>query len=507
MLDQKNRLMIWLSSSATMLCIIIFTWTRWSNPSGMMMLGHSEGSGLELTATIAWGQNVLLIVPIVFALVGLYLYINNKEHEALPWVNALTLTLSSVGIISGSGGGVEFHFSIFMVIAAAAYYERRDLILMMTAIFAVQHLGGYLLFPELVFGTSTYSFGMVMIHAVFLILTSAATLLQIRSKLLITAQLEKEKKAKDDQLLEVLNHTQLLANQISSTSQLVTESSKANVRSNQEMRHAYEEITGRLGDQSESLDQMGSKQLNIQLAIEQALSSSAAMKEEATATSEIVADSHLKMNALPEQMHHIFTAVQTVSETMVSLQQASSRAQEMTDMIQQVANQTNLLALNASIEAARAGEHGKGFAVVATEIRKLANNSREAADEIQTIMDSIKEVSELTITQVQSGQQIVHQSTDQVEAFALEYKQVEHIIGQMLAFIVLINERITMIQEDSVGVTSGMNQISTAIVDGMSAMEQISAMSDNQISTSEQVNQEISQLSELSESMQLQFTK
>ena len=114
-----------------------------------------------------------------------------------------------------------------------------------------------------------------------------------------------------------------------------------------------------------------------------ALSSSAANMKESNAT----VDSTLK--ELLEISSHTQQSVDQVQEQTNITNESAQAIQAATDIIAGIANQTNLLSLNASIEAARAGEMGRGFAVVAEEIRGLADQSRESADKIRSIVENL----------------------------------------------------------------------------------------------------------------------
>jgi methyl-accepting chemotaxis protein len=133
-----------------------------------------------------------------------------------------------------------------------------------------------------------------------------------------------------------------------------------------------------------------------------------------------------------EQMKNIGSRIEDTSAAIKTLDQASVEITSIVQVIRDVADQTNLLALNAAIEAARAGEQGRGFAVVADEVRKLAERTSLATQEIAGKIEAIKSGTEkagkqmeLSVEQVACGMARAEEANSAVDRIKSGFSRVD----------------------------------------------------------------------------------
>ncbi len=104
-----------------------------------------------------------------------------------------------------------------------------------------------------------------------------------------------------------------------------------------------------------------------------------------------------------ERMLMLKQKIQIIAELILELSEQIQQIGSTIGVVEDIAEQTNMLALNAAVEAARAGEHGKGFAVVAGEIRKLADESKQATAKISVLINNIHQSTNSTVMATEEG--------------------------------------------------------------------------------------------------------
>lgn len=134
--------------------------------------------------------------------------------------------------------------------------------------------------------------------------------------------------------------------------------------------------------------------------------------QSAMETYDMSQESIQQITALVDKITNSAQFISEFTQLLATLDENSKNIENLVDAIKGIAEQTNLLALNAAIEAARAGEHGRGFAVVADEVRALANTANSSADQIQSEMTKIMDISSSIISKQTEVETLMTASLD-----------------------------------------------------------------------------------------------
>jgi methyl-accepting chemotaxis protein len=187
------------------------------------------------------------------------------------------------------------------------------------------------------------------------------------------------------------------------------------------------------------------------------------------------------------QMDNIEKTVTRSAQVVAKLGERSKEIGQIVETIAGIAGQTNLLALNAAIEAARAGEQGRGFAVVAEEVRKLAEQSQEAAKQIAGLIMEIQKDTDSAVVAMNEGTKEVRIGAEVVNDAGRAFHEIFRSINEVSIQIREISAAIQQMASGSQQVVASVGEIETISKDTAEQAQTVSAAIEEQSATMEEI--------------------
>ncbi|MGC5325131.1 methyl-accepting chemotaxis protein [Brevibacillus sp. SYSU BS000544] len=313
---------------------------------------------------------------------------------------------------------------------------------------------------------------------------------------------------------EMISHTAQLVGsiqnksaQLRQASDHLTNTSEEILQSTDQITHAIQEVASGSSTQmisfTETAKAMEEMAQGIQRVTESAMSA-------ARSSSMVTEDAKRGESTIQKAIQQMDQISEAVGESSVVVKQLGEKSQEIGNIIEvitSIANQTNLLALNAAIEAARAGEQGKGFAVVADEVRKLAEQSKQSADQIANLIQEIQQYTGRAVQVMETGTKEVEHGTNVVQEAGSTFQRILGAVQMVADQIQEVSAATQQMSASSEEISATMDEMLTITREVSCKTNDVSHSSTTQVERMQQITNSAVALNHLAHELQDEIKK
>lgn len=332
--------------------------------------------------------------------------------------------------------------------------------------------------------------GMFVITRIVKHLDGAVDYLGTLSKGALNLTVKKDLVVRKDEVGDIARAIQRLVESMRDIITNITTSSQVLQGFSEKFSASFDRIAESINNVNIAVDEIAngsSSQAAETMSASQKVTQMGTALDETTANVETLGSSSVKMREYNKTAAKNLDELSAISETTKSsvllvqnqTNQTNDSAQEIreaTELITDIANQTNLLSLNASIEAARAGENGRGFAVVADEIRNLSEQSRESAERIVEIVNTLIANSNTSVTTMNEVAENIRTQNNKIEETGEMFRSLNEEIAE-------VTEAIEKIRKQTEALDVQKKEV-LDIVDGLAAIAEQNAAGTEETSAS-----------------------
>ncbi len=308
-------------------------------------------------------------------------------------------------------------------------------------------------------------------------------------------------------LNRLMRDTNASAEQLAAASEELTASSQQAAQASSMVANSVTDAAGATAEQQTYVNDAMESINNTAESVERLNQTAETVSQHASESKDEAEAGSKAIQQAVEQIMSVETIVQSSAATVDKLGKSSQEIGQIVSDISEIAEQTNLLALNAAIEAARAGENGRGFSVVAEEVRKLAEQSQEAAQRITNLIGGIQSDTNEAVQSMQEGSSAVKAGTesvsklkeafDRIQAAALGVsEQADTITAEVRA----VADQTANVKEKSANILEKGTQVS-------GEMENVSAASEEQSASASEIADASNSLAKLAQDLQNSLSK